>query len=146
MKIQSFRDIKVWQKAHELTLLIYKMSYELPEYEKFELVQQIRRASSSVPTNIVEGFKRDTVQAKSRFYNVAQASLEETKYQLILIHDLGYLDTSNLLESAEEVGKMLMAFKTSIKKSNNSNSCQLKAYSCQLITFNLQSHEHNNLS
>ena len=57
-KIQSFKDLTVWQKAHSLTLLVYKITKNFPAEEKFGIVSQLRRAVSSVPTNIVEGFKR----------------------------------------------------------------------------------------
>lgn len=80
MKISSFRDLEVWQVAHQLVLTVYKATASFPVEERFGLTQQMRRASVSVPANIVEGFKRYGIQDKLRYYNIAEASLEELKY------------------------------------------------------------------
>jgi len=108
--IKTFRDIKVWQKAHELVIKIYKITIKFPVEEKYSLVNQMRRAAISVASNIVEGFKRKSVKDRIHFYNIADGSLEELKYQLLVSHDLKYIteeiyqETINL---AEEVSKML---------------------------------------
>ena len=116
-EIKSFKDLKVWQKAHQLTLNIYKVTKEFPDDEKFGLTIQIRRSCSSVPTNVVEGFKRQSKKDQAHFFNVAQSSLEETKYHLILSRDLGYLENGifeELLERTEEVSRMLYAYRRSV--------------------------------
>jgi four helix bundle protein len=108
--IKTFQDIKVWQKAHELVIEIYKMTIKFPAEEKYGLSSQIRRAMVSVASNIVEGFKRKSVKDRVHFYNVADASLEEVKYQLLVARDLKYTDEilyNDLINSAEEVSKML---------------------------------------
>lgn len=108
--MKSFRDLKVWQKAHELTLAIYKVTSLFPADERYSLVSQIRRSVMSVPANIVEGFKRRGDKEFRHFINIASASLEETKYYLILSLDLKYIkqdDYKGLMDFADEVSKML---------------------------------------
>ncbi len=100
-------------KAHGLVLEMYKITKNFPVDEKFRLTSQILRSSSSIPTNIVEGFKRKTTRDKSHFINLSESSLEETKYHIILARDLGYLDADdfdrlNILR--DEVGRMLCGF------------------------------------
>jgi len=108
--IKTFKDIKVWEKAHRLTLEIYKITVKFPTEEKFCLVNQIRRAIISVSSNIVEGFKRKSLKDRLHFYNMADSSLEEVKYQLMLAFDLKYItqeEYQKALDSAEEISKML---------------------------------------
>ena len=106
----TFRDLKVWQKSHDLTLRIYKITKHFPSEEKFCIISQLRRAASSIPTNIVEGFKRRSSKEYSYFLNIAESSLEETKYHLILSFDLKYLpdkDFKELESICNEIGRML---------------------------------------
>lgn len=108
--MKTFRDLKVWEKAHRLVLEIYGATRRFPADEKFGLSAQIRRSAASIPTNIVEGFKRKSNKDFGHFLNIADASLEETKYHLILASDLGYLGTEDhlvIMELCDEVGKML---------------------------------------
>jgi four helix bundle protein len=108
--IKSFRDLQVWHKAHELVLLIYKITFDFPKNEVYALVSQMRRAAVSVASNIVEGFKRKSVKGSINFYNMVDASLEELKYQLLLSYDLKYADKNNyekIFALTEEVSKML---------------------------------------
>ncbi len=91
-KIKHFTDLVVWQEAHTLVLEIYKLIDNFPGREKFALEQQLIRASVSVPANIAEGFRRRTKPEKVRFYNIAQASLAEVTYFLILAKDLKYVN------------------------------------------------------
>ncbi|MDI6788107.1 MAG: four helix bundle protein [Planctomycetota bacterium] len=98
----------VWQKSHQLVLNIYRITKEFPKAEIFGLISQMRRAAVSVPANIVEGFKKRGIRDKINFYNIAQASLEELRYYLILSKDLGYLVQSEDLDKlADEISKML---------------------------------------
>lgn len=113
----TFQDLKVWRKAHRLVLDIYRETRMLPKTEQFGVTAQIRRSAVSVPVNIAEGFNKRGQADKARFLNIAQGSLGETGYYLILIHDLGYFDTRELQDKAEEVSRMLNAFYRSIMKS-----------------------------
>ena len=100
-KAQSFTDLLVWQKAHELVLFIYKITKQFPSEEKFGLTTQFRRAGISIAANISEGFKRRHKKEKLHFYNIAQGSLEECRYYFILSKDLTYIDTATDLEGME---------------------------------------------
>lgn len=81
---RRFEDLIVWQKAHQLVLAIYNYTESFPKQEIFGLTAQFRRASISVPANIAEGFKKKSKLDKMRFMNIAQGSLEECRYYLIL--------------------------------------------------------------
>lgn len=98
---KTFRDLTVWQKVHQLVLAIYRFTESFPTKETYGLTSQLRRAAVSVPANIAEGFKRRTDSEKARFYNIAQGSLEECRYYLILAEDLGYANSSKLMPQLE---------------------------------------------
>ena len=98
---KTFRDLTVWQKVHQLVLAIYRFTESFPTKETYGLTSQLRRAAVSVPANIAEGFKRPTDSEKARFYNIAQGSLEECRYYLILAEDLGYANSSKLMPQLE---------------------------------------------
>ena len=85
-------NLIVWQKSHELTLKIYQITQSFPKDELFGLTSQIRRASISIPSNIVEGKARGSNKDFKRFLLIARGSLEELKYQLLLARDLKYVD------------------------------------------------------
>jgi four helix bundle protein len=114
----TFKNIKVWQKAHELVLEIYKVTKMFPSSEKYGLTAQIRRAGASVATNIVEGYKRRSDKDFAHFLNMADSSLEETKYHLLLAYDLEYVEKNyheQLLILANEIGRMLSGFQKKLK-------------------------------
>lgn len=113
---KSFRDLIVWQKAHELVLDVYKVTKDFPREEVYSLTSQIRRSSTSVAANIAEGFKKKSSLDKIRILNIAQGSLSETEYFLVLSKDLGYGDMNDLMAKADEVGKLLEAYMKAIKK------------------------------
>lgn len=115
-KSRRFEDLEVWKKSHELVLKIYNITKDYPSEEKFSLVPQMRRSAVSIPANIAEGFKKRSLKDKSNFYNIAQGSLEELRYYLILSKDLGYYeDTNELHELIETIGKMLYGLIRSIQ-------------------------------
>jgi four helix bundle protein len=118
-KSQSFRDLIVWQKAHAFTLAVYGLSERFPRHELFGLTSQLRRAASSIPSNIVEGFRKRTAPDKIRFFNIAQGSADESLYQLILAHDLGYGDTVRLQADLDEVARLLQAYINGIERNQN---------------------------
>lgn len=107
---QSFRELLVWQKAHAFVLGIYSLTSGFPKHETYGLTSQIRRAAVSVPANIAEGFRRRGRAEKAGFMNIAEASLEEARYYLILAEDLGYGQTAKLATEAEEVSRLLNAY------------------------------------
>jgi len=118
-EIKTFKDILAWEKSHELVLLVYKITEDYPKHELFGLTSQTRRSAISVPANIVEGFRRQSLKDSIKFYNTADASLEELKYHLLLAKDLKYnsLERYNfILEKSEEVGKLLTRWIQSQRK------------------------------
>jgi len=119
--ITSFRELLVWKKAHELVLMVYRLTKIFPQNEMYGLVSQLRRAAVSVASNIVEGFHRASVLDSLHFYNMASASLEETKYQLLVAYDLGYISKEEYAKVdgiSQSVSKMLVAWIAS-QKSNS---------------------------
>ena len=113
---KSFTDLVVWQKAHEFVLQLYRFTERFPRAEIFALTTQMRRAAVSVPANISEGFGKRTTAEKLRFLNIAQGSLEESKYYLILSRDLCYVDVEDLQVMLETVAKLLAAYQSAISR------------------------------
>ena len=109
-----FTDLIVWQKAHAFILAVYRLTAEFPRHELYGLTAQLRRAAVSVPANVAEGFRRKTLPDKARFLNIAQGSLEECHYYLILARDLGYKQDPTLGPLAQEVSKLLTAYERAI--------------------------------
>lgn len=116
-KARDFTDLLVWQKAHEFVLEVYKITDKFPKEELYGLTSQLRRAAVSVPANIAEGFVKKGIADKLRFYNIAEGSLHECRYYIILAIDLGFLSDSGLIDLLNEIGKMLGAYSRSIKNS-----------------------------
>lgn len=114
-----WKDLIVWQKAHELVLFIYKFTADFPEKERFGIVSQIRRSASSVAANIVEGKSRKTAKELLAFLYNSRGSLEETRYHLLLSKDLGYIDVEHyevLEKLATEVSFLLNKLINSVTK------------------------------
>jgi four helix bundle protein len=107
---KSFRDLIVWQKAHHFVLAIYAFTAAFPRQETYGLSSQMRRAAVSIPANIAEGFRRRGRPDKARYMNIAEGSLEECRYYLILAKDLGYGDPADLNATLEEVSRLLDAY------------------------------------
>src|SRR4051812_40549134 len=114
---RSFEDLVVWQKAHAWVLAVYRLSDAFPAKESYALTSQLRRAAMSVPANLAEGFKKRGPRDKLRFFNIAQGSLEESRYFLILARDLGYADVREAQEKLEEVSRLLEAYYRTILNS-----------------------------
>jgi len=111
---RTFRDLIVWQKAHQFVLDGHKLSKSFPREEIYGLTSQFRRAAVSIAANIAEGFKKRGQSDKARFLNIAHGSLEECRYYLILISDLGYGDTTQLNERLEEVSRLLTGYTNAV--------------------------------
>jgi four helix bundle protein len=116
---RSFRDLLVWRKAHEFVLAVYSFTAGFPKQETYGLSLQMRRAAVSVPANIAEGFRRRGPAEKARFMNIAEGSLEECRYFLILAEDLGYGETAKLHIALEEVSRMLTSYASAILTSGS---------------------------
>jgi four helix bundle protein len=119
--MQDFRNLKVWQKAHALTLEVYRSTRGFPADERFGLTTQLRRACSSVPANLAEGCARGGDVDFARFVNIAAGSASEADYHLLLAHDLGYFNDDAyqpLLAQVSEVKRMLNSFEQTLRNSN----------------------------
>ena len=92
MKSKTFVDLTVWQKAHTFVLSVYKNTESYPKLELFGLVSQFRRAAVSIAANIAEGYRKTGRADKLRFMNIAQGSLEESRYYIVLSNDLNYIN------------------------------------------------------
>ena len=109
----NFYGIVAWQKAHEFVLMVYRETKSFPDFEKFGLCSQFQRAAVSIPANIAEGYKKMSKADKLRFYNIAQGSLEECRYYVLLSKDLGYINEDNynlLFNAVEETSKLLNGY------------------------------------
>jgi four helix bundle protein len=121
--MQDFRNLKVWQKAHELTLAVYRGTLHFPPEEKFGITSQLRRSCASIPANIAEGCARVGDVEFARFVNVAAASASETDYHLLLARDLEYLNESEyelLYHQISEVRRMLNSFERTLRSTHAS--------------------------
>lgn len=116
---KSFRDLIIWKKAHQFVLQVYGLSSNFPKSEMYGLTSQLRRAAVSIPANICEGFKKKSPADKLRFFNIAEGSLEECRYYLILIKDLNYGDSTVLMSQLEEVSKLLISYSKSLLNSHS---------------------------
>jgi len=117
--VQRFKDLKVWQRSHALVLSIYRQTADFPQQEHFGLVSQMRRAAVSVPSNIAEGTKRQRSTDFARFLNIAEGSLAEVEYLLMLSRDLGYIaaeSADQLLAEVEQIARMLHALRSKVHK------------------------------
>lgn len=116
---RSFQELIVWQKAHVFVLGVYKLTREFPSEERYGLTSQFRRAAVSIPANIAEGFKKRGQADTARFLNIAQGSLEECRYYLILTRDLDYGDTEQLEQQLDEVSRLLTAYCGAVLRSHH---------------------------
>ena len=117
-KINSYKDLIVWQQAMDLAVATYSLTKAWPKEELYGLTSQIRRSATSIPANIAEGCGRGSDIDFARFLQIAMGSSCETEYYFILTHDLGYLNAEKyeqLLFGAEEVKRMLSALMQTVR-------------------------------
>jgi four helix bundle protein len=109
----QYREVKAWEKAHQIALHVYEATAKFPKEERYSLTDQIRRACVSIPSNISEGCGRNTDPQLMRFFEISKGSASELDYQLFLAKELGYLpadDYDQLTTAITEVQKMLAVF------------------------------------
>jgi four helix bundle protein len=119
--MKDFRELKVWQKAHELTLEAYKVTAAFPREEQYGLTSQIRRASSSIAANLAEGCGRNSDAEFARYCSIAMGSASELEYHLLLAKDLNLInpnDYKELSPRATELKRMLTALMQKLKAQN----------------------------
>lgn len=111
--MKGFRELQVWQKSHALVLKLYRVTRSFPADERFGLTSQLRRAARGVPTNVAEGCGRSTDAELARFADIACGSASEVEYELLLAHDLEYIDKKTyaaLTKDLFEIKRMLVAY------------------------------------
>lgn len=116
---KTFEDLLVWQSAHSFVLVAYRLTGTFPKHEMYGLTSQFRRAAVSIAANISEGFRKRSNADKVRFYNIAQGSLEECRYYLILTKDLEYGNVCEAELLLQEVSKLLEAYSKCILNSDH---------------------------
>jgi four helix bundle protein len=116
---KNFEELLVWQKAHQFVLAVYRLTRSFPKSETYGLSSQFRRATVSIAANIAEGFKKRGNADKLRFLNIAQGSLEESRYYLILTRDLEYGCDAELRSLLSEISKLLAAYSKAILNSGS---------------------------
>ena len=116
--MRDFRELKVWEKSHALTLETYKATASFPTEERYGLTSQLRRSAASIPANIAEGCGRQSQKELHHFLTIAAGSASETEYHLLLARDLGYLERNHhegLHAMVTETKRMLYAFMNRLK-------------------------------
>ena len=116
--IKSYKDLIVWQKSMALSESVYNLTKKLPSFEQFGLISQLRRASVSIPSNIAEGYGRQSTGNYKHFLSISRGSLLELETQLILCERLKYFtaeDTEQLLRDIDSLARMLSSLITKIK-------------------------------
>jgi four helix bundle protein len=119
--VQDYRQLQIWQRAHQLVLQVYKVTCDFPSIEKYGLISQIQRCAVSIPSNIAEGSGRGSNADFARFLHIAMGSAAELDYQLLLSHDLKFLPTEIYHELSQEltqIRKMLNSFTRRLKTNN----------------------------
>jgi four helix bundle protein len=111
---KTFKDLIVWQHAHQLVIEVYKMTKEFPREEMYGITSQVRRAAVSVAANIAEAFKKRSPLDKVRILNIAQGSFSESQYFFLLAQDLKYADTNAVTKKSMDVARLLEAYIKSI--------------------------------
>lgn len=120
-KFKSYKDLIIWQKGIELVKMVYQLSNNFPQSEVFGLTSQMRRCAVSIPSNIAEGWGRDSKKSFKQFLNIARGSLLELETQIIIAEMLGYLNKNENLIISElvvEESKMLNSFINKLKENN----------------------------
>lgn len=101
-KIKSFTDLIAWKESHKLVIMIYKLTKNFPKEEIFGLMNQMRRASVSISSNIAEGFSKNSFIEKNRFYSMARGSTLELQNQLLITRDIGYISNNEFKKVAHQ--------------------------------------------
>ncbi len=115
-KINSFRDLKMWQKAKDFALRIYKITEQFPKEELYSLTSQLRRASVSVASNIAEGFRRRSSKEKIQFLRMAYGSGAEIETQLIIARELNYFNESDYRVLMADLGEIMKIINVVVNK------------------------------
>jgi four helix bundle protein len=119
VKIKNFKDLKVWQEAHQLVILVYRVTKNFPREELYSLIDQMRRSAVSVTSNIAEGFSRHSFKEKLQFYSMAHGSLTELENQIEIAKDVGYFKEDEFLIFTQRLMNVHMLLNAFIKKTKS---------------------------
>ena len=118
-EIKSYKDLLIWKKGITIVKLVYQLVKTFPQEEMYALSSQLKRASVSIPSNIAEGYGRNTDKSFSHFLDISRGSLFEIETQLIIAKELGFITNlelfQELLNQIEEESKMINAFSKTLK-------------------------------
>lgn len=114
--MQNYKDIKVWEKAHHYAIKVYAITKDFPKEEQYNLVSQLRRAATSIPTNIAEGAGKFTNIDFARYLQISLGSTHEVEYLLLLAYDLGFIAKENFELVSTEIGEIKAMLISLIKK------------------------------
>ena len=118
--MQNYQDLKVWQKAHAMVLMVYQLTKQFPKEEMYGLTSQLRRSVGSVPANLAEGCGKNNQLDTANYFQISLGSLHETEYYALLAKDLTYIsesDFDHLDSSIKEVKAMLVALIKTVRTS-----------------------------
>jgi four helix bundle protein len=112
--IKSYKDLLIWKKGMELSVMVYSLTSEFSSDERFGLIPQLRRASISIPSNIAEGYGRGSTKSYIQFIKISRGSLYELETQMLLAFQLGFISNviqyNSVLENITELSKMISSF------------------------------------
>ena len=118
-EIKSYKDLLIWQKGIKIVCLVYQLVKSFPQDELYALTSQLKRASVSIPSNIAEGYGRNTDKSFSHFLDISRGSLFEIETQLLIANKLGFINNQilykEILSQIEEESKMINGFSKSLK-------------------------------
>ena len=119
--VQDYKQLKIWKRSFDLAIKIYKLTAQYPKHERYNLISQLRRASTSISSNIAEGASKHTTQDFQRFLYQAYGSLKEVESLLLLSKELDYIlvkDFKELTKETDELARMIYRFIEVVKISN----------------------------
>ena len=133
--VRRTEDLKVFKKAHKLTIELYKLTGNFPQSEKFVLVSQIRRAAISICANLMEGSHRHSSKEFRQFVGIANGSAGELKYYLLLAKDTGYLENEKykeLMEEVNQISKMLRSLSSSLFEKHTTTNTNTNTHTTEV--------------
>jgi len=117
--MRNYKDLQVWEKAHKLTLVVYKGTQDFPKEERFGLTSQIRRSSASIAANLAEGCGRRSDGEMARFIQISMGSGAELSYHLLLARDLGFLKNSDYFNWNSDLSVVMRMLSSLSQKMRN---------------------------
>ena len=118
-EIKSYKDLLIWQKGIKIVTLVYRLVKSFPQEELYALTSQLKRASVSIPSNIAEGYGRNTDKSFSHFLDISRGWLFEIETQILIAKELGFVSDeilyAEILKQIEEQSKMINAFTKTLK-------------------------------